>query len=206
MMTILFLSVAAAYLIELLWLRWGLRKADRAPAADGYEPTVSVIVAARNEEERIAECLASLARLEYPAAKLEIIVVDDRSTDRTAELIGRSSAHHPSMRGITSGTPEGSLRGKANALLHGIEASRGEILMFTDADCRVPHTWVRETVSFFDDATGVVGGFTMLDAGGSFEGMQQLDWLFLFGVASSAAGWGMPLTAIGNNLSIRRKA
>jgi cellulose synthase/poly-beta-1,6-N-acetylglucosamine synthase-like glycosyltransferase len=105
-----------------------------------------------------------------------------------------------------SGPPAGTLHGKANALQHGIAASGGEILMFTDADCRVPRTWVKETVSRFDPGTAVVGGFTLLDARTPFEGMQQLDWIMLFGVAASAAGWGSPLTAIGNNLSVRRSA
>ncbi len=206
MMTFLFLAAASAYLCELLWFRRGLRKGDASRTVPGLEPTVSVIVAARNEEDRITDCLRSLAALEYPPEKIEIIIVDDRSTDRTAAIIRQFSSLYPAVRCVTSGAPEGNLQGKANAILHGIEASKGEILMFTDADCKVPPSWVRETVPYFDDATGVVGGFTLLDAGRPFEGMQQLDWIFLIGVASSAAGWNIPVTAIGNNLSIRRSA
>lgn len=206
MITSLFLAAAAAYFLELLWLLRGLVRADRARRAPAFEPTVSVVVAARNEEDRIAECLATLVTLDYPASKLEILVVDDRSTDRTGEIIDGFARQHPSIRKIVSGTPKGNLRGKANALFHGIAVSTGEILMFTDADCRVKPSWVRSTVGFFDESTGVVGGFTLLDARGPFQGMQQLDWMFLFGIASSAAGWGLPLTAIGNNLSVRRAA
>lgn len=206
MITTVFLVAAFLYIIELLALRWGLSRADRAANDPAFEPTVSVIVAARNEEERISECLASLSRLDYPAEKLEIIIVDDRSTDRTAEIVDTFALITPAIRRITSGDPRGNLHGKANALSHGIESSHGEILMFTDADCRVPATWVKSTVSFFVGKAGIVGGFTQLDSGRSFEGMQNLDWMFLFGIASSAAGWGIPLTAIGNNLSVRRSA
>lgn len=206
MMTTFFLAAAVVYVGEILWLTWGLRRTARSRAAAGSEPTVSIIVAARNEEERISDCLRSLAALHYPPERLEIVVVDDRSTDRTAEIVRQFCQEHPAIRTVTSGLPEGSLQGKANALVYGIESSRGEILMFTDADCSVPPTWVEKTVGYFDGATGVVGGFTLLDAERAFEGMQQIDWLFLFGIASSTAGWNTPLTVIGNNLSVRRSA
>ena len=78
--------------------------------------------------------------------------------------------------------------------------------MFTDADCRVPPSWIRATVKYFDSQTGIVGGFTLLDAKRSFEGMQALDWIFLFSLASSTTGLNIPLTVVGNNLSLRRIA
>ena len=98
------------------------------------------------------------------------------------------------------------MRGKANALAQGIHQSSGEILLFTDADCTVPRQWVRTTVQYFTDDVGVVGGFTLLKANRIFEGIQSLDWIFLFSLASSMAGLNRPLTAIGNNVGIRRAA
>ena len=86
-MTLIFLTTAALFAAELLWFLRGLSRADAIPRTVGVEPTVSIVVAARNEEERIAECLESLIRVDYPASKLEIIVIDDRSTDRTGMII-----------------------------------------------------------------------------------------------------------------------
>jgi len=197
---------AIAFAAEILIIALGLRRANRIRKAPDYEPTVSIIVAARNEEEHIEQCLASLMRLEYPRDKIEIIVVDDRSTDRTPEIIRKFSEQHDSVKTVTAQLERGNLRGKMNAVALGISLSHGEILMFTDADCSVPPGWIHETVQSFDAETGIVGGFTLLEATGVFGGMQALDWIYLFSLASGTAGLRIPLTAIGNNLSVRRSA
>jgi cellulose synthase/poly-beta-1,6-N-acetylglucosamine synthase-like glycosyltransferase len=194
------------YVIEFLFLYVGLERASRVTQRTDYEPHVSIIVAARNEEEYIDQCVHSLVEVNYPKDKLEIIVVNDRSTDATLDRVEQLTKKFAEVKVLSTTPGEGNLRGKANALSQGIAISHGEILMFTDADCTVPKTWVQETVSYFDDNTGIVGGFTLLSAARPFEGMQALDWIMLFGVASATAGWKIPLTAIGNNLSVRRSA
>ncbi len=206
MLTICIIASVGLYAVELLFLIIGLRRANRPQPIVNSEPFVSIIVAARNEEESIGDCLSSLITLDYPAEKFEIIAVNDGSTDRTAEVMNSYAGKHPHFIIIHTEPREGNLRGKTNALAQGISSSTGEIIMFTDADCRVPPTWIRETVRRFDDQTGIVGGYTLLGGMKPFGGIQALDWLFLFSLASSAAGWGIPLTVIGNNLSIRRTA
>lgn len=198
--------VLAAYVLEVLGLRLGLARSGQLRPMNGAEPTVSVIVAARNEEAFIERCVASLLCLDYPEGKLEIVVVNDGSTDRTEEIVKRYAGAHPSLKVLSTMPGEGNLRGKTNAVACGIEASSGEIIMFTDADCVVGADWVRSTVGYFDEGAGVVGGFTLLDDRTMFEGVQALDWVFLFGVASATAGWDLPLTAVGNNLAVRRVA
>jgi len=205
-LTIIIIVFAGLYLIELLILIAGLRKAARAGRDAEGLPAVSVIVAARNEEQYIGDCIASLIALDYPEDRIEIIAVNDGSTDRTADVMNSFIGQHPNFRIISTEPGTGHLRGKTNALVQGISSSKGEILMFTDADCRAPSTWIRDTVKRFDDRTGIVGGFTLLGSKNTFEGIQALDWLFLFSLASSGAGLGIPLTVIGNNFSIRRKA
>jgi cellulose synthase/poly-beta-1,6-N-acetylglucosamine synthase-like glycosyltransferase len=204
MLTTLLIITSTLYLLELLYLLIGLHKSDKITINDNYEPTVSVIVAARNEEQFIGQCIESLIHLDYPSDKLEIIIVNDGSSDRTPEIIQSHLNNHSSLRMLSTVSRKGNLRGKTNAIAHGIEASLGEIIMFTDADCRVPVSWVRSTVKHFGAQTGIVGGFTLLDTKRPFEGMQALDWIFLFGVSSSTAALNIPLTVIGNNFSIRR--
>ncbi len=204
MFTTILVIAVVAYAIQTAFLCAGLVRASRARRREGYEPRVSVIVAARNEEAHIGECVASLLALEYPSDKLELVVVNDGSTDRTGEIV--ESYRDPRLRCIPAGTARGNLRGKANAVAKGVDKTTGEIIMLTDADCIVPAGWIRETVKYFEETTGVVGGYTLLRSRSLFEAVQTIDWIYLFNLASSMAGWGIPLTAIGNNFAVRRSA
>ncbi len=203
---ILLLCSLVAYSLEFLFLRIGLSKADKLVKKNLAEPTVTVIVAARNEEHNIEPCLTSLVKLDYPHDKMEILVINDHSTDKTFEIMTRFSEQYGFLRAMQAKKESGNLKGKTNAITQAIESSTGEILLFTDADCIVSPAWIRETVQCFDEQTGVVGGFTVLQANSVFEGIQALDWLILFSTSSGTAGWKIPLTAIGNNLSVRRAA
>lgn len=203
---IILLVFAAAYGIEMILLRIGIGRASVKKPDEEDLPRISVIVAARNEEHCIGPCLQSLAALDYPKDKIEIIAVNDHSTDQTQARLEAAVAGSQFIKTITTGTEDGNLRGKTNAVAAGIAASSGEFLLFTDADCRAPRSWARETVRYFTEDTGIVGGFTVLESEGIFEGMQTLDWIVLFSTAAAAAGWKIPLTAIGNNLAVRRVA
>ena len=99
-----------------------------------WTPTamVSVVVAARNEEEMIEGCLSSLLAQTYP--NLEIIAVDDSSTDSTLSLISKLSSKDDRLRSISAGKkPEGWV-GKTWPCWRGFEESKGDILVFVDAD------------------------------------------------------------------------
>jgi cellulose synthase/poly-beta-1,6-N-acetylglucosamine synthase-like glycosyltransferase len=142
---------------------------------------------------------------DYPRDLLEIVVIDDRSTDRTLEIC-RGYADKHSFLNVLEAPASQELRGKANAIDHGIGHSSGEIILMTDADCQVPPGWVKSTVEQYSPEVGIVGGMTLQKVKGTFSGMQSLDWAFLLGVASAAVNRRMPLSIIGNNLSFRRKA
>ncbi len=66
-----------------------------------YRPSVSIIIAARNEEDNIGRCLDSMVRLTYPQELLEIVVVDDRSMDRTREVVNRYAKLCPRLSVVT---------------------------------------------------------------------------------------------------------
>jgi cellulose synthase/poly-beta-1,6-N-acetylglucosamine synthase-like glycosyltransferase len=88
-------------------------------------PTVSIIIAARNEESNIGHCLESMTRLTYPSHLLDIVVVDDRSTDATSAVVSRYVKQNANIRLIGASPETGHLRGKTNAVTQGIEASSG---------------------------------------------------------------------------------
>ena len=177
------------------------------PSDVSFRPRVSIIIAARNEETNIGHCLESIVRLAYPRHLLEVIIVDDRSTDGTRRIVTEFIKNHPHIVLVEAGEEEGHLRGKTNAVTQGIDVAKGEILMFTDADCTVKKEWVEETVKYYSDArVGIVAGFTLLRADNWFEAIQALDWLTLFSAAAGFIRLHFPVTAVGNNLSVRRTA
>ncbi|MDA2931703.1 glycosyltransferase [Nitrospinae bacterium AH-259-F20] len=115
-------------------------------------PFVSVIVPVLNGERTIRDCLVSLLRMDYPPELREILVVDNGSTDGTAEIVKSFPVRYLQEE----------RRGASYARNRGIEESKGEILAFTDADCIATTGWVRELVQGFkDDGIGGVDGETL---------------------------------------------
>lgn len=141
-------------LAAVFWVSYGLRVAwgaaqlprlnDFPPLADSECPSVSLIFAARDEEEKLPVALGTLAALNYP--NLEIIAVDDRSTDATARLLDEFAAKHGRFRALhLKELPPGWL-GKPHALQKAFEVSTGEWLLFTDADVRFAPDCLRRAV------------------------------------------------------------
>jgi chlorobactene glucosyltransferase len=119
------------------------------PAQNGEEhPLLSIIIPARNEEHNIANCLDGLVNANYPADRLQIIVVNDRSTDRTATIVEEYSARNPQIE-LLEGQPlpEG-WTGKVHGCWQGAEQARGEWLMFLDADSTIKPDLPYSAVSF----------------------------------------------------------
>ncbi len=122
--------ILALLLIVSRYLIHGPRLRDYEPLTSG--PLVSVIIPARNEARNIERCVRSVLATKY--SPVEVIVVDDRSTDGTAELVERSTGSRLRVvRGIEP--PEGWF-GKQWAIVQGYKIARGELLLFADADTR----------------------------------------------------------------------
>ncbi|MBM4162324.1 MAG: glycosyltransferase [Ignavibacteria bacterium] len=156
---VLIIFLAVYYCVVVLGLCVGLRRI-RYKKSD-IRPFVSVIVAARNEERTIGTLLIQLTRQTYPS--YEIIVVNDRSTDRTREIIESFQRSHPSVKRIDITSLDGEMPPKKNALARGIAESKGEILCFTDADCIPPLGWLAELVGAFGTGVGLVAGYSPYD-------------------------------------------
>jgi cellulose synthase/poly-beta-1,6-N-acetylglucosamine synthase-like glycosyltransferase len=195
--TILYVCQVGIFLIGLK------RNRDKIQSATNL--SVSVIIAARDEEANLSDCLESVANQNYPVSLYEIIVMNDGSTDGTETICSDFVKRYPNIKSIRV-KDDSIIRGKANALAQGIAAAIGEIILITDADCTVPRTWVEQTAIRYNFGVGLIGGFTLQKAKTPFEGMQTLDWTFILGMAAATAGLGHPLGSIGNNLSFRRSA
>jgi cellulose synthase/poly-beta-1,6-N-acetylglucosamine synthase-like glycosyltransferase len=114
------------------------------PPLDGPLPRVSIVIPARNEERNLEEALRSILALDY--GNLEIDVVDDRSTDRTGEILDRMATADPRLRIVhIRELPPGWL-GKNHALWLGAGKATGEFLLFTDADVVMDPSALRRAI------------------------------------------------------------
>ncbi len=131
----------------------------RLPVLVGaYRPTISIILAARNEEKNLPSKLQNLYALEYPRSRLQIVVASDGSTDRTNEILCQ---HASSVVPVLLDSPGG----KANALNEAVRSSTGEVLVFLDARQSVAPDALIELVSCLaDPAVGAVSGELLLDS------------------------------------------
>jgi cellulose synthase/poly-beta-1,6-N-acetylglucosamine synthase-like glycosyltransferase len=201
---LLLVVVSFAYLLQVAVLLYGIRH-TRDDVDPHRRPFVSVVIAARNEEKLLPECLRSVLHQTYPSDQFEVIVVNDHSTDGTISVCEEFAGRYTNCSWMNA-EDHPRLIGKSNALHQGITKARGEVILITDADCVVPETWVEHTARRYAPRVGIVGGITIQKARTSFEGMQSLDWVYLLGLASAAATLRNPLSTIGNNLSFRKAA
>jgi glycosyltransferase involved in cell wall biosynthesis len=144
-------------LIAFFWTTYGLKVAygtlqlpwlkDYNAADNASCPPISLIFAARDEQEKLPAALATLVSIDYPS--LEIIAVDDRSGDATPKILDEFAAQHPQLKVVhVRELPEGWL-GKPHALQSGHEVSRGELIVFTDADVKFEPDALRRVVTLF---------------------------------------------------------
>ncbi|RJP80019.1 MAG: glycosyltransferase [Candidatus Zixiibacteriota bacterium] len=206
---LLLLAGGAVYLAVLAQVRRGLGILRRPSAVNGERPAVSVILPCRNEARHLGAALEDLARQDYPAGRLQVIVVDDRSQDGTGDL---ARGFHGRLADLAvlrvEACPEG-LSPKKHALMRGFDAARGDILITTDGDCRFDPGWVTSLVERFAPEVGLVTGLTVFDRGRPepfWQRVQQLDYLSHSFFAAGAIGRGWAFNCNGSNLALRREA
>ncbi|MDP8228816.1 MAG: glycosyltransferase [Candidatus Electryoneaceae bacterium] len=182
-----------------------LRTSDRSGSSKGKDvPTVTVLIAARNEEGMIERCLKSLAGQDYPSEQVEIVVINDHSTDRTADIARGFIGKMPNLRVIDADDPPDGWAPKKNALLNGIRATSGDIILTTDADCIPPTGWISGIVGYFESEVDAVVGWSPLKGDGLIGGIVRFDGLINGVVSAGTIGLGFPTTAVGRNFAYRR--
>ena len=87
-----------------------------------------------------------------------------------------------------------------------LKLSKGEIILTTDADCVVSPKWAKTIASYYQKDVVMVCGYTNQKAENLFEGVQDIDFIYLLTVGGGAINFGKPLSAIGNNMSYRKSA
>lgn len=195
--------VGGLYVLAHFWGVGLLLRRSRYPLASTPEtwPRIAILVPARNEEAHLGRTLDALLAQDYPSELMEIIVGDDRSTDRTRAIALAHGVHVADILGDLPGQ-----RGKQNVLAILVRhVQPGTVFcLVTDADILLPPTWAKTVVrGFTDSQTALVSGPTVVDAPGLFAKLQGFDWRYGVGAFQAFAEAGFPITAVGNNMAFR---
>ena len=204
--SIVFLYFIVFFISLFLLLYWWLTnpKDTYKRNLESY-PFISILVAARNEENNILNCLTAITKLNYPTDKYEVLVGNDNSEDTTEQLIDLFIKDKNNFYKINIMENIGLAKGKANVLAHLAHKAKGEYFFITDADIQIPEYWVQSQFSNYTKGIGTVSGVTIVKGERLFDKLQSLDWVFAFGMIKLISDKNMPVSAVGNNMSISRE-
>jgi len=200
---VVFLLVYAA-LIFFYFVQWNELQDYKAPAQT--PPVfVSVIVAARNEENTLPLLLKDLSEQTFPQHLFEVIVVDDYSTDNTAAIASKFKAQN--IRIIFPDAPPETSSKKA-AIASGIKKAKGELMLITDADCRVSKEWLQIMASFCKErsAAFVAAPVAFTHDNSLLQIFQVLDFITLQGITAASVNANVHTMCNGANLAYTKAA
>ncbi|QJD96421.1 glycosyltransferase [Mucilaginibacter robiniae] len=199
------LLLTGIYLFVLVYLIKGWA-ALRRPALKTDAPVtkITLMIAARNEEENIAHTIEAVLAQDYPKHLLEVIIVDDHSTDRTAEII-RSYAPQ-GIKLLQMNEAERLNSYKKKAITEAIALSTGDLMVATDADCHMGPQWLSTVVGYFETYNPVMisSPVTYFKEVSLFERLQTLEFSYLIGIGAAFIGNGRASTCNGANLAYRK--
>jgi biofilm PGA synthesis N-glycosyltransferase PgaC len=193
------LIIPYCYMLIRIW--YGLKKIIPYFPGSKADIFISIIIPCRNEQKRLPSLLKDLSDQLYPPDKFEVIIVDDNSTDKTFDIAGRFNA----ITNLIILKNRGN--GKKQAIRTGINASGGDYIITTDADCKPGKKWIFTIASFFlkNSPELIVCPVSLSRGMGFFAGMQELEFLSLQGVTAGTVAMGNPVMCNGANLAFTRE-
>ena len=188
---ILLMMPVLLYAVMIVWVRRGWR--NTAPLeVEGVPPAekITLIVPCHNEAKHLPAFLESLGRQTWPADRMEVILVDDHSTDTTGEILAQYAAAHSHVRVLRSGR-----RGKKEALETALAVATTAFILATDADALLPPRWVETMMALrVWEGAAFVAGPVLPETGRSFSArFGYLESAALLGVATGSAARGHAL-------------
>ena len=155
LLILIFLILLFYYGYFLVSILIGLLKLKPVRKKEPVSEFVSIIIPFRNEEDNILSNLQSIESQNYPKEKFEVIYVDDSSTDNSLKIL-KSSIKNEKIKVFSLPEIPGEFSRKKRAVNFGIENSKGEIIVTTDADCFHSSEWLVNLLSALDKKTGFI--------------------------------------------------
>jgi cellulose synthase/poly-beta-1,6-N-acetylglucosamine synthase-like glycosyltransferase len=203
--SIISLLLTGLYLLVVGYLIKGWSALKR-PNIKGASLTtkVTILIAARDEEERIRYTIEDIIAQDYPKHLTEVIIVDDHSTDSTSDIIRSYAADGIQLMQLKADKPLNSYKKKAIA--EAIARSTGDLMVATDADCRMGPKWLSSIVGYYETHNPVMisSPVTYFEERSLFERLQTLEFSYLIGIGAAFIGNGRASTCNGANLAYRK--
>lgn len=198
---IISLFILYSLLIIFYWQAWRSIKLYEPKATPG-NTTISIIIPARNEENNIGKLLEALQSQSYPKELIEIIVVDDHSTDGTAGIVQQFS-----FTKLVQLKEDSINSYKKKAIETGITAATGELIVTTDADCIPPPDWLQTIVSFKEEKqSAFIASPVVINCNLSvLQIFQAMDFMVLQGITGAVVSKEKMSMCNGANLAYERK-
>jgi poly-beta-1,6-N-acetyl-D-glucosamine synthase len=199
--TIIALFILYSLLIIYYWQTWKSIP-DYYVSASIPKTKISIIIPARNEENNIDPLLEALQEQSYPKELFEVIVVDDHSTDATADVVKQ----YPTVKLIQL-KEDGINSFKKKAIETGISVAKGEMIVTTDADCLPSKDWLKTIASFKEKNNSVFIAAPVVYDGNSsiLQVFQAIDFMVLQGITGAAVYKKQLSMCNGANLAYEKK-
>jgi len=200
----LLISFACIYAILVLWMRRGWTLIPVPSNLNQPTKAISVIIAARNEELNIGRTIDCILAQNYPAALLELIIIDDHSDDNTSLIVKKYAGKGVRLIQLNENGRLNSY--KKLAISRAIACCKGEIIITTDADCRMGPNWLATVVGSFEKENAYLQSSPVVYSEEKvfFERLQTLEFLYLIGLGAAGIGNKKPTTCNGANLAYRK--
>ncbi|NSL89730.1 glycosyltransferase [Chitinophaga sp. Mgbs1] len=209
---IIVIALALGYGVLMLWYSLGWKKLPVFPAAihSGGSTKVTVIIPARNEAGNLPALLKALQAQTYPADMLEVIVIDDFSTDDTAAVVtasGAANIHLLQLKDHLSAT-ERLNSYKKKAIEIAVAQATGQLIVTTDADCVMGPRWIEVMVQFYEKRRPkfIAAPVSFYKEHNFFRKLQSLDFMTMQGITGAAAWLRAGAMCNGANLAYEREA
>ncbi|MDO9547781.1 MAG: glycosyltransferase, partial [Candidatus Marinimicrobia bacterium] len=203
---------ALIYMAFIVFFYSGLRKVQINCEFIEEYPQLAVVVAARNEEANIRQTVESLAAQNYPVERYEIIVVNDRSSDKTGVILEKLQDVVPNLKVITITECPPDVSPKKHALIQAVKTIKYPFILTTDADCIHSPDWLCSYAGLIEKNLGVATGVTVFHLNEHrsrfekvWQNMQSIEYMSHQIVLAGAIGHNVGFSANGNNMMFNRQ-
>lgn len=193
------LTIVVIYSISILYLTCYITKNKVKPANVGKNPTITMVVACKNESRNLPNLFESIDN--QTVLPDRIVFVDDHSTDSTHEQFtqyAEGKAHVKVLKATG--------KGKKAAILQAVSTVDTDYIFFTDADCTLPHDYFLKTLYFLahdSDTDMLLGGVEIIAADNLFNRLERMEFAALQAVTAASAIMGRPIMCNGANLTVK---